>query len=122
MVVAFHRFGHLALEPEVFLSLKEFRTTSHSTTQQFPKVFHWWSFGPKRMRANRYLAKKWEEQVIELPSWCIDALIRTGEKFPWMKLDTPKLSVHGPANALDNSGAHLYFSRSELIAGRTGLE
>lgn len=121
MVVGYHRFGHLVLEPEVFLSLKESGTAPKSTNRQFPKVFRWWSLGPTRLQSNQYLAKKWNEILFVPPSWCIDSLLRAGEKFRWMKLDSPKLSIHGPANAMDHAGTHLSFSLDELKRGRTEL-
>jgi putative glycosyltransferase (TIGR04372 family) len=121
MVVGFHRFGHLALEPEVFLSLHETETAEKSAGRRLPKTIRLWSFGPARLQSNRFLVKKWKEVLFTLPSWCVDSLIHVGEKMPALRLDTPNLSVHGPDNALDHSGPHLNLSRSELNDGRTEL-
>jgi putative glycosyltransferase (TIGR04372 family) len=121
LVVGFHRFGHLALEPEVFLSFNETKNAEGSAYRRFPKTIRLWSFGPARSQSNRYLARKWKKLLLTPPSWCIDSLLNAGEKLPLLRLDTPKLSVHGPDNALDHSGPHLKFSRSELDGGRAEL-
>ncbi len=121
LVVGFHRYGHLALEPEVFLSLNEKRIAQDPASHRFPRIVRLWSFGPARLQSNRYLAKKWKDVLLAPPSWWIDSLLHAGEKFPALRLDTPKLSVHGPANALDHSGPHLSFSSDELKRGRIEL-
>ncbi|MHB1090118.1 MAG: TIGR04372 family glycosyltransferase [Ilumatobacteraceae bacterium] len=122
LVVAFHRFGHLALEPEVFLSLDDIKIAKKHDGYRFPKQIQLWSLGPRKSQANRFLAKKWKDVLLSPPSWCIDSLLNVGEKLPVLRLDTPKLSVHGPTNALDHSGPHLSFSLDELKRGRTELE
>ena len=61
-IVAFHRFGHLALEPEIFLGEQELRVKS-GVTKRFPVHVHWWSFGPQRLQANKFLVSKWCEAV-----------------------------------------------------------
>lgn len=121
LVVAFHRFGHLALEPEVFLSLNDIKTAKKHDGHRFPKRIQLWSLGPQKSQSNQFLAKKWKEVLLTPPSWCVDSLLHAGEKLPVLRLDTPKLSVHGPANALDHSGPHLSFSSDELKCGRAEL-
>ena len=59
-VMAFHRFGHLALEPEQLLSNREIETKSKITKNPFPLVIDIWSLGPRQLQANRYLVKKWK--------------------------------------------------------------
>lgn len=120
-VVAFHRFGHLALEPEVCLSLNDIKTAKKHDDHRFPIQIQLWSLGPRRSQANRFLAKKWKDVLLSPPSWCIDSLLDVGEKLPVLRLDTPKLSVHGPTNALDHSGPHLSFSSDESKRGRAEL-
>ena len=56
-IVAFHRFGHLALEPEIYLGELEIRATERDG-RRFPIMVQWWSLGPKNKQANRYLATK----------------------------------------------------------------
>lgn len=121
VVVAFHRFGHLALEPEVFLSYGNTETSRRLAGHRFPKTIRLWSLGPQKSQANRFLAKKWKEILLVPPSWWVDSLLQVGERFPALQLDTPRLSVHGPANALDHSGPHLSFSFDELKRGRAEL-
>lgn len=121
LVVGFHRFGHLALEPEIFLSLADARSSHAPIGRRFPRTIQLWSFGPSNLQANRFLVKKWSELLTVPPSWIVDSLQQTGDKVPWLRLDSPKLSVHGPANALDHCGPHLNFSSSELATGRAEL-
>lgn len=122
MIVAFHRFGHLALEPEVFLSRLSAEDSEASPRRRRPIVVRLWSLGPTKAQSNQFLAKMWKEVLFVPSSWCIDALLRAGDKFPFLQLLTPKLSVHGPANALDNSLPHLTFSNEERRSGLAGLE
>ena len=121
LVVGFHRFGHLALEPEVFLSQTETKISEAPLGRRFPILIRLWSLGPTAAQSNRFLAKKWKEVLLIAPSWCVDSLLRAGERFPRLQLDAPKLSVHGPANALDHSRPHLSFSLDELKRGRVEL-
>jgi putative glycosyltransferase (TIGR04372 family) len=121
LVVGFHRFGHLALEPEVFLSNNEIESSNASASHRFPRIVQIWSLGPAHAQSNRFLAKKWREVLLTAPSWCVDSLLQAGDKFSMLRLDTPKLSIHGPANALDHSDPHLSFSPEELKRGRADL-
>jgi len=111
-IVAFHRFGHLALEPEIFLGEQELRVKS-SVTKRFPVQIHWWSFGPQRLQANKFLVSKWREAVCVLPSWWIDALHTVGKVVPYLQLEEPKMSIRGNLNALDQTKAHLQITEAE---------
>ena len=116
-VMAFHRFGHLALEPEQLLSNREIESKSKTTKNPFPFVFDIWSLGPRQLQANRYLAKKWKMRVLTMPSWVVNALFQAGAKFLTLQLETPNLSIYGPNNALDHCESHLTFTdREELRA------
>ncbi|MEO5974325.1 MAG: TIGR04372 family glycosyltransferase [Ilumatobacteraceae bacterium] len=121
LVVGFHRFGHLALEPEILLSLNDARSSNFPSSRRFPRTIQLWSFGPAKLQANRFLVKKWSELLHVPPSWIVDSLRQAGDKVSGLRLDSPMLSVHGPANALDHSGPHLKFSRSELVTGPAEL-
>ena len=120
-VMAFHRFGHLALEPEQMLSNREIDSASRSTHNPFPFVIDIWSLGPKRLQANRYLAKKWKLRIATMPSWIVNALFQAGTKFPALQLDTPKLSIYGPNNALDKCPPHLSFTNQEVLRAQRDL-
>ena len=111
-IVAFHRFGHLALEPEIFLGEQELRVKS-GVTKRFPVQIHWWSFGPQRLQANKFLVFKWREAVCALPSWWIDALHTVGRVVPFLQLEEPRMSIRGNLNALDQTKAHLQITEAE---------
>jgi len=111
-IVAFHRFGHLALEPEIFLGEQELRVKS-GMTKRFPVQIHWWSFGPQRLQANKFLVSKWCEAVCALPSWWIDALHTVGRVVPFLQLEEPRMSIRGNLNALDQTKAHLQITDAE---------
>lgn len=121
LIVAFHRFGHLALEPEVFLCRVESEEAKKASRTRIPKVIRLWSLGPTRAQSNRFLAKKWKELLLVPPSWCVDSLLHAGERFPSLQLDVPKLSIQRQDNLLDDSRPHLSFSPVELKFGRTEL-
>ena len=107
-IVGFHRYGHLALEPEVFLA--EQKQSRRSSWRNLDV----WSFGPRNKQANTYLAKMWKKEVFALPSWVVSGLHNAGTSAPFLKLPEAKLSIRGQANALDTSSAHLAFSESEV--------
>ena len=112
-VVGFHRFGHLALEPEVFLS--------RSAKDSGVRTVDLWSLGRQNWQSNKYLAAKWSEVIHVCPSWLIGSFQRAGKRFPQLALENPKLSIHGPDNALDKSTPHLKFSDAEHQQGREQL-
>lgn len=112
-VVGFHRFGHLALEPEVFLS--------RSAKDSGIRTVDLWSLGRQNRQSNKYLAAKWSEVIHVCPSWLIGSFQRAGKRFPQLALENPKLSIHGPDNALDKSTPHLKFSDAEHQQGREQL-
>ena len=119
-IIAFHRFGHLALEPEIFLGEQELlnRTVANRI---FPIQVQWWSFGPKRLQANRFLVSKWSEVVCVSPSWWIDALHTVGKLVPFLQLEEPKMSIRGDLNALDHTETHLRMTEAEHRRAAIGL-
>lgn len=121
IVVAPNRFGHMALEPENFLSRRLAEQNETSSGRRFPKVFQLWSFGPRRLQYNRFIVRKWKEVLLAPPSWCVDSLIRAGEKFPALRLESPESSIFLSGNAFDHSRPHLSFSKGEIEDGRTEL-
>ena len=120
-VMAFHRFGHLALEPEQMLSNREIDSASRTMRNPFPFVIDIWSLGPKRMQANQYLAKKWKLRIATMPSWVVSALLQAGTKVPALQLESPKLSIYGPNNALDKCPSQLSFTNQEVLRARRDL-
>ena len=119
-IVAFHRFGHLALEPEIFLGEQEL-LSRNAPTKRFPIQVDWWSFGPQRLQANKYLVFKWSEAVCVLPSWWIDALHTVGRLVPFLQLEEPKMSIRGNLNALDQTETHLQITEAEHRRANTEL-
>ena len=119
-IVAFHRYGHLALEPEIFLGEKEIRDRTVKS-KRFPIQIQWWSFGPKRLQANHFLVSKWREVLCALPSWWVNALHTAGKAVRFLQLDEPKMSVRGSCNSLDQTSAHLHMTNAEIKRGRTAL-
>lgn len=119
-IIAFHRYGHLALEPEIFLGERELLARENGQ-RRLPIRFQWWSFGPTRLQTNRFLAAKWKKVVCALPSWWIDALHTVGESMQFLRLDEPKMSIRGSRNSLDLTSAHLQLTEAELSRGRSEL-
>ena len=115
-IVAFHRYGHLALEPEIFLGEREI-SAREGGHRRLPIRIQWWSFGPTSRQTNRYLASKWKKVVRALPSWWIDALHTVGESIQFLRLDEPKMSIRGSRNSLDLTEAHIQLTEAELSRG-----
>ena len=117
-IVGFHRYGHLALEPEIFLAEQE---VTRANTKFTRPVFNLWSLGPTAKQSNKYLARKWSERLTVIPSWIVSALHDAGDFFPLLKLVEPRLSITGSENGLDKTEPHLSFSSKEIAAGERGL-
>lgn len=95
-VVGAHRFGHLALEPEMWLANKVL-----SPRRGRPLKVDVWSLGSRRIQSNQYLADLWSRRLRRPPSWVVGALVRAGEMMPALALEQADVSIHGPGNALD---------------------
>ena len=119
-IVAFHRFGHLALEPEIYLGELEIRAAQRDGGR-FPTTVQWWSLGPKKLQANRYLANKWKQVIRVLPSWWIDALHSVGTKISVLRLAEPHMSIRGSLNSLDRTDAQLELTDTEIAEGMSQL-
>lgn len=117
-IVGFHRYGHLALEPEIFLAEQEDTRVNRKFSRP---VVNLWSLGPTAKQSNKYLARKWSERLTVIPSWIVSALHDAGEFLPLLKLVEPRLSITGSKNSLDKTEPHLSFSKSEIAAGERGL-
>ena len=119
-IVAFHRFGHLALEPEIYLGELKIRAAQRDR-RRFPITVQWWSLGPKKLQANRYLATKWKQAIRVLPSWWIDALHSVGTKMSVLRLAEPHMSIRGSLNSLDRTDAQLKLTDTEIAEGMSQL-
>ena len=119
-IVAFHRFGHLALEPEIYLGELEIRAAQRDR-RRFPITVQWWSLGPKKLQANRYLATKWKQVIRVLPSWWINALHSVGTNISVLRLAGPHMSIRGSLNSLDRTDAQLELTNTEIAEGMSQL-
>ena len=119
-IVAFHRLGHLALEPEIYLGELEIRAAQRDR-RRFPITVQWWSLGPKKLQANRYLAAKWKQVIRVLPSWWINALHSVGTKISVLRLTEPHMSIRGSLNSLDRTDAQLELTDTEIAEGMSQL-
>ena len=117
-VVGFHRYGHLALEPEIFLAERE---VMKATNASHGRVISIWSLGPVAKQSNTFLAKKWKDELLVLPSWFVGSLQRAGLVFPFLKLEERKLSITGSLNGLDKTDSHVSLSAEEIEEGRKRL-
>jgi len=117
-IVGFHRYGHLALEPEIFLAELEISRADGSPKKPLVNL---WSLGPKVKQSNKYLARKWSDKLTVLPSWVISSLHDAGELLPPLKLVEPQLSITGSKNGLDKTDPHLSFSSEEIANGQRCL-
>ena len=117
-VVGFHRYGHLALEPEIFLAEQEIIMEAGASPR---RVINIWSLGPVAKQSNRYLASKWKQELLVFPSWLVSSLHSVGSFFPILKLSEPKLSVRGNLNGLDETDPYLSFTGDEIALGKKSL-
>jgi putative glycosyltransferase (TIGR04372 family) len=117
-VVGFHRYGHLALEPEIFLAEQEIMKATNTSQR---RVISIWSLGPVAKQSNRFLASKWKEELLVFPSWLVGSLHSVGTIFPVLKLNEPKLSITGSMNGLDKTASHVSFEAKEREEGKKRL-
>ena len=117
-VIGFHRYGHLALEPEIYLAEREIIKATNASSK---RVISIWSLGPVAKQSNKYLASKWKQELLVFPSWLVSSLHSVGSVFPVLKLKEPKLSITGSMNGLDKTASHVSFTASEIEEGKKGL-
>jgi len=117
-VIGFHRYGHLALEPEIFLAEREIIKSTNASSKRVISV---WSLGPVAKQSNKYLASKWKQELLVFPSWFVNSLHSVGSVFPVLKLNEPKLSITGSMNGLDKTASHVSFTANEIEEGKKGL-
>ncbi|MEY3581211.1 MAG: hypothetical protein RLZ02_164 [Actinomycetota bacterium] len=117
-VVGFHRYGHLALEPEIFLAEQEIM---RATDPSHKRAVNVWSLGPVAQQSNTYLANKWKQELMVFPSWLVSSLHYVGSIFPFLKLNEPKLSITGSMNGLDKTAPHISLTAKEFKEGKRHL-
>jgi putative glycosyltransferase (TIGR04372 family) len=117
-VIGFHRYGHLALEPEIFLAEREIIKATNASSKHVISI---WSLGPVAKQSNKYLASKWKQELLVFPSWLVSSLHSVGSIFPVLELNEPKLSITGSMNGLDKTASHVSFTANEIEEGKKGL-
>ena len=119
MIVGFHKFGHLALEPD--LALLKIKVENETQKTRLPINIYFWGLGPRKLRSNQVLGAMWSRQILVMPSWLIGGLVKAGETFKKLALEIPKLSIHGPANLQVSTKPTLQFTPDQIRQGNAGL-
>ena len=119
VIVGFHKYGHLALEPD--LMMMQFNDEKREKLRKFPILLSMWSLGPKSMRANSVLADLWKQRLFVAPSWFVNGLVSVGNHFKFLSLELPRTSIHAPAYHHTSSFAPLRLSPQQNQTGRQVL-
>ena len=119
ILIGFHKYGHLALEPDSMLV--QLNDAKRKKTKKFPVLLPIWSLGPRSLRANSVLANLWKQRLLVAPSWLIDGLVGVGERFKFLSLELPSTSIHAPAYHHTSSFGPLRLSPQQNQEGRKGL-
>lgn len=108
-------FGHLALEPENYLSVRRAGTESEwAIDGARSHTRDWWSLGKLTTSPNPTLARAWGHHVVAPASWWIDALTRAGRQSPQLALPEVNASLFGVGNALDKTPTQFQLSSKQL--------
>jgi putative glycosyltransferase (TIGR04372 family) len=103
------RIGHLAIEPELLLSLRDVHPQERSTT-----LFY--SRGPV---ANEFLVSMWRRVLPFGPAWLLHPMWLANARFPWLDLGARGWDVlHFDLRHLDETASHLHFTDDEHAQGR----
>lgn len=119
ILIGFHKYGHLALEPD--LMLMKLNDLKDGESGRFPVSFSIWSLGPRRLRANSVLADLWKQRLLVAPSWLINGLVTVGEQFKFLSLEMPSASIFAPAYHHTSSVGPLQLSAEQNQEGRNSL-
>jgi len=119
ILIGFHKYGHLALEPD--LMLMQLNDLKAEESKKFPVSFSIWSLGPRSLRANSVLADLWKQQLFVAPSWLINGLVSVGNQFKFLSLETPRASIFAPAYHHTSSVGPLQLSPKQNQEGRNSL-
>ena len=119
ILIGFHKYGHLALEPD--LMLMQLNDLKAKESKKFPVSFSIWSLGPRSLRANSVLADLWKQRLFVAPSWLINGLVSVGNQFKFLSLETPRASIFAPAYHHTSSVGPLQLSAKQNQEGRNSL-
>jgi putative glycosyltransferase (TIGR04372 family) len=95
--------GHVALEPDTYLSA--------STSGRFPRTIDVWSFGSRSVQANHVLVDLWRQRLTVWPSWIVDRLIHAGEIVKSLRLEVIPGDIFG-SHRWDDTGPFLVIPES----------
>ena len=107
--VLVERIGHLAIEPELLLSLRDVHPPVRSRT-----LFY--SRGPV---ANEFLVSMWRRVLPFGPAWLLHPMWVANVRFPWLDLGARGWDeLHFDLRHLDRTTPHLSFTEAELERGQ----
>ncbi len=103
------RIGHLAIEPELFLCIREQHPRPRTRTVFFshPPV------------ANPFLLSMWRRALPTGPAWLLRPMFEASERWPWLALGARDWDeLHFDLRPLDSSTPHVAFTPAEEERGR----
>lgn len=115
-------YGHLALEPENGLCVRDAGLSSTWAQRHAPRTVTWWNFGKPADSPNPTLLRMWKRSITIPPSWWIAAILRISTRHGFLAPDIVDASLFGVGNALDSSPTHLRVSSRESLQARRELE
>ena len=102
------RIGHLAIEPELFLSLRDGYPASRTTTL----------FYSTRPIANEFLMDAWRSTLACGPAWLLKPIDDAASRFPWLDLRVRDWCTdHRDLRLLEDSARHIHFSPDDQRRG-----
>jgi putative glycosyltransferase (TIGR04372 family) len=132
-------FGHLCLEPEKYLSAKSSelelyeigfngeKTPDNIGSIQLPQsearwTIDLWSFGRPSSRSNKALVRMWKRELLVVPSFVVDVLLRANGRFKNPPIIDYRFSTLLSSDRyLDHSDAHLQMTENESKTAETTL-
>jgi len=132
-------FGHLCLEPEKYLAAKssglelyEIGFAGEKTPDNIgPIAFSqpkskWtldlWSFGKPNSRSNQALTRMWKRELLVVPSFVVDVLLRANSRFKSRPIIDYRFSTLLSSDRyLDSSDAHLQLTAKENQSASSAL-
>jgi putative glycosyltransferase (TIGR04372 family) len=115
-------YGHLALEPENGLCVRDAGLPSTWAATSSSRTVTWWNFGKPVDSPNPTLLRMWRRAITIPPSWWIASVLRVATRCEWLAPEIVDASLFGVGNALDSSHTHLRVSSAESLQARRELE
>jgi putative glycosyltransferase (TIGR04372 family) len=106
------RIGHLAIEPELLLSLRDVHPPRRTTTLFFCRG----------RVANSFLVSMWRRALHVGPGWLLHPMWVANQRFPWLDLGARGWDeLHFDLRHLDETKPHLHFTPEDHARGRALL-